>query len=197
MRLEKRQCHHDKYYDRKHLWRHVLFNLESEYNAKSNNTLCHLNVTGQPTSPADVRAKVSHSSRLPPRSAYSANLSSLVYWRVHIIKFLTVHVSPLFCYSSLMGLCVFKHPHFITWGFHGDVCLDRCFWVVATCRFHLEGWSEVKGSFFEMLITTLMMESASICEMSLVFYRTTWRSVPEDTHIHSQRHADRPFYASL
>jgi hypothetical protein len=34
---------------------------------------------------------------------------------------------------------------------------------------------------------TLMMEAASTSETSESFYQTTWRNIPEDSHLHTRR----------
>jgi hypothetical protein len=33
-----------------------------------------------------------------------------------------------------------------------------------------------------------MMEAASTCEMSVNFYQTTWRNIPDDSHLHTCCH---------
>jgi hypothetical protein len=45
-------------------------------------------------------------------------------------------------------------------------------------------WS---GRSFLMLLITLMMEAESTSEMSVNFYRTTWRNIPEDSHLRIHR----------
>jgi hypothetical protein len=34
-------------------------------------------------------------------------------------------------------------------------------------------------------VITLMMEAASTTETSVNFYQTTWRNIPEDSHLHT------------
>jgi hypothetical protein len=34
-------------------------------------------------------------------------------------------------------------------------------------------------------IITLMMGEASTSETSVLFYQTTWRNIPEDSHLHT------------
>jgi hypothetical protein len=38
-----------------------------------------------------------------------------------------------------------------------------------------------------IIITALMMEAVSTSEMSVIFYQTTWHSIPEDSHLHTHR----------
>jgi hypothetical protein len=33
-----------------------------------------------------------------------------------------------------------------------------------------------------------MMEAASTSEKSVIFYQTTWRNIPQDSHLHARRH---------
>jgi hypothetical protein len=64
------------------------------------------------------------------------------------------------------------------------------FWVVAPCSLvDVYQVSEVVAASIIGAISDLVMEAASISEMSVNFYKTTWRKNPEDnSHLHTCLH---------
>jgi hypothetical protein len=66
--------------------------------------------------------------------------------------------------------------------FHATALLKMTvFWNVAPCSLIETDISEVLTA----SIITLMMEAVSTSEMSVNFYKTTWRNIPEDSLLHT------------
>jgi hypothetical protein len=58
------------------------------------------------------------------------------------------------------------------------------FWDFATyCLVEIDDVPEV----LTFSIIVLMIEAVSTSETSVNFYQTTWRNIPEDSHLHTRR----------
>jgi hypothetical protein len=55
------------------------------------------------------------------------------------------------------------------------------FWDVAPCVW--ERLTDVSEVLTASIIIALMMETVSTSEPSVSIYQTTWRNIPEDTHL--------------